>query len=78
MKLVAQMGRKGGFAGSFTDVTGLIVYQTLVFLTNWSLSLKYIYACYIYIFALMVFGSIITKTREIYVKILIHALYIDK
>lgn len=50
MKLVAQMGRKGGFAGSFTDVTGLIVYQTLVFLTNWSLSLKYIYACYIYIY----------------------------
>lgn len=65
MKLVAQMGRKGGFAGSFTDVTGLVVYQTLVFLTNWSLSLKYIYACYIYIyiFALMVFGSIITKTN---------------
>lgn len=50
MKLVAQMGRKGGFAGSFTDVSGLIVYQTLVFLTNWSLSLKYIYACYIYIY----------------------------
>lgn len=52
MKLVAQMGRKGGFAGSFTDVSGLIVYQTLVFLTNWSLSLKYIYTCYIYIYIL--------------------------